>query len=141
MAQTTGVMNGTQVKVYFGTNEGTAAVVACATDCTFSYSMEARDTTCKDSNGYRTLMEGLRSGSISTNNLFSEDATIGLDEVFGQGRGEVFVMFSASENAGDNRIKFAARVSSIEMNAGTEDNVTWSATFVSSGTITREIIT
>jgi hypothetical protein len=50
-------------------------------------------------------------------------------------------MFSASENAGDNRIKFAARVSSIEMNAGTEDNVTWSATFDSSGTITREIIT
>ena len=141
MAQITGVMNGTQMAVYFGDTEANAVLVACATDCSFSYSMDARDTTCKDSGGWRDLMEGLRSGSVTTTHLFAEDATVGRDEIWAEGRGEVFVLFTPKEVAGNNRIKFKARVTAIEMNAGTEDNVTYSATFESSGVITREIIT
>ncbi len=141
MAQTTGVMNATDMAVYFSTTEGSEVLVAHAQSCSFDFTHDARDTTTKDSAGYRELAEGLRSASISTEHLYAEDATVGLDELFAANRDKVYVLFTPKEVAGNTRIRFEARLSSISMSAGVEDNVTYSASFDSSGTITREVIT
>lgn len=139
MAQTTGVMNGTDLAVYLSTTEDSEALVAHATSCSFDFTHDPRDTTTKQSAGYRELLEGLRSASVSTEHLFAEDASVGLDELFTADRGEIFIVFS-TEETGNTRIRFAARLTSISMSGGVEDNVTWSASFDSSGTITREVI-
>ena len=141
MAQTTGVMNGTDMAVYFASTEGSEVLIGHATSCTFDFTHDSRDTTTKDSAGWLERLEGLRSGSVSTEHLFAEDATVGFDELWAGDRGEVFVIFTPKEVAGNTRIRMAARISSLSISGGVEDNVTYSASFDSSGVITREVIT
>jgi len=141
MAQTTGPMNGTDMAVYFSDTEGSEVLVAHATSCSFDFTHDSRDITTKDSGAWRELAEGLRSASLSTEHLYAEDATVGLDELFATSRDKCYVVFTPKENVGDTRIRFEARLASISISGGVEDNVTYSASFDSSGTVTREVIT
>jgi predicted secreted protein len=141
MAQTTGVMNGTLMAVYVATTEGSEVLVAHATSCSFDFTHDPRDTTTKQSAGFTEKLEGLRSGTLSCEALYAEDASVGLDELWAAGRTPVFLVFSPTENVGDTRIRFAGVVTSLSISSGVEDNVSYSASFDSSGVITREIIT
>ncbi|HMA78192.1 MAG TPA: phage tail tube protein [Candidatus Paceibacterota bacterium] len=139
MAQTTGIMNGTDLSVYFNATDGSETVIAHATECSISISEDARDTTTKQSSGWRELLEGLRSWSVSTSHLFAEDASNGLQEIWSElnNRAEVSLLFT-NENTGDYRWNGRARIASIEKNAGTEDNVTYSVTFEGTGALVYE---
>lgn len=142
MAQTTGIMNGTDLAVYFSATDGSEALIAHATECSISISEDQRDTTTKQSGGWRELLEGLRSFSVSTSHLFAEDATVGAQDIWTEinDRDEVYIHFS-TETAGNYRFTGAARIASLEMNAGTEDNVTYSVTFEGTGALTYQEIT
>lgn len=141
MAQTTNVMNGTDLAVYFATTNDSEVLLARATECSISISEDARDITTKDSSGYRELLEGLRSFSLSSSHLHAEDDTNNIDDLFTafNSRSKVFLLFS-TEESGDKRFNCEARISSLEMNAGTEDNVTYSVSFEGTGALVYETI-
>lgn len=136
MAQTTGVMNGTLMTVTVG---GTA--IDMQTECSISLSMETRDITSKDSSGFRELLEGLRSGSVTFSALHAEDNTYNIDDLFTlwNTRASATVNFTTA-NTGDKEFSATAYLTSFEQSAGTEDNVTISGTFELTGAITYTAI-
>ena len=129
---TAGVMNGTLLGVYVGTT-----LIAHATEGSISLSMDTRDISSKDSAGTRALLEGMKSGSISMSALYAEDAAYGADELYTAmaARTPLAVKFS-TEVSGDHFWSASAYLTSLEVSAGTEDNVSFSATFELTGAIT-----
>ena len=133
---TAGVMNGTLLGVYVGTT-----LVAHATEGSISLSMDTRDISSKDSAGTRALLEGMKSGSISMSALYAEDAAYGADELYTAmaARTPLAVKFSTEVTA-DHFWSASAYLTSLEVSAGTEDNVTYSATFELTGAITYSAV-
>ena len=66
------IINGTVFLLKIG---GTA--LPDQTEGSISINMETRDITTKDSSGYRELLEGVRSGSISVSGLIDDDGAGG----------------------------------------------------------------
>ena len=134
MAQTTNVMNGTDLAVYFSNTSGSEVLLGHATECSISFSEDARDITTKDSAGWRELLEGLKSFTVSTSHLHAEDDTNNVQDIWSAFnlREKVYLLIS-TENTGDYRFACEARISSLEMSAATEDNVTYSVSFEGTG--------
>lgn len=128
----TGILNGTLLGVYSG-----STLIAHATEGSISLSMDTRDATTKSSSGTRDLLEATKSGTISVSALYANDAAYGVDDLMTawSGRSTLTIKFS-TEVTGDNYWSAAAYVTSLEVNAGMEDNATYSATFELTGTIT-----
>lgn len=142
MAQTTDVMNGTDLGLYVHGSEGSEVLIAHATECSISISVDLRDTTTKDSGGWQERLEGLRSGSISASYLHAEDDTNNVQNFWATVTGRTALYFRVStEQTGDYVWRGSCWVESIEKSAGTEDNVTYSVTLAISGAITYEEIT
>jgi len=126
---------------------GTAYILAIGgttlpdqTEGSISLSMETRDTSTKGSGGFRSIAEGMRSGSISVSGLVADDsdAVSTLMTSF-SGRSIVAVVFGVDgTSTGEDDHNFSANgyVTSIEASASVEDNVTYSATIELTGTIT-----
>ena len=129
---TTGIMNGTLLGVYVG-----STLVAHATEGSISLSMDTRDATTKDSSGYRDLLEGTRSGSISVSALYADDATYGVNALMTafSNRTTLTVKFS-TEVSGDDYWSATCYLTSLEVSAATEDNATYSASFEIGGAVT-----
>jgi len=129
---TAGVMNGTLMGVYIG-----STLIAHSTEGSISLSMDTRDISSKDSAGARALLEGMKSGSISVSALYSEDGAYGADELYTAmaARTPLAVKFS-TEVSGDHFWSASSYLTSLEVSASTEDNVSFSATFELTGAIT-----
>ena len=129
---TTGIMNGTLLGVY-----SASTLIAHATEGSISLNLDTRDATTKDSSGTRDLLEGIKSGTISVSALYAEDAAYGVDDLMTawSGRSTLVIKFS-TEVTGDHYWSASAYVTSLEVNAGMEDNVSYSATFELTGAIT-----
>lgn len=127
-----GIINGSVYLLKIG-----GSALPDQTEGSISLSMETRDTTSKDSSGFRELLESTRSGSISVSGL--------VDEATGQAVATLMTHFAARSSfaiifgldaTADNHFTCAsAYVTSIEASGGTEDNVTYSATIELSGSI------
>ena len=130
---TTGIMNGTLFVVNVDSTN-----IANSTDGTLSMSMETRDTTNKGSSGFRSILESTRSGTISTSALMEQGSGGKFENLFAlfNGRTSCTVKFATSITD-DKFYSATAYLTSLEMNAPTEDNVTYSATFELSGAITE----
>ena len=129
------IFNGT---VYLISIAGTA--LPDQTEGSISLSMETRDITTKDSSGFRELLESTRSGSISVSGLVDDtsSAVTTLMTHFAA-RSSFAVKFGVDTGTHDDVFECAAGfVTSIETSAGTEDNVTYSATIELSGAITHD---
>ena len=81
MAQTTGIINSSSIRVFTGTTSGAEVVVDNVTECSISMSTDMRDITTKTSGGWRELLPGLKSASLSLSGLFAEDATNGYNQL------------------------------------------------------------
>jgi hypothetical protein len=143
---TTGVMNGSLLNVKFiDTFLGTPTEkIDLQTECSLSMSMDTRDITTKASGGYRQLLGGLRSGSLTFTALFAEDATNGFAELFASftnasAGGRCHVLFT-TDATGDVEYDADAILTSLDVSSGTEDNVTMTGTFELSGAITTTTI-
>lgn len=125
-------MNGTLMGVYIG-----STLIAHSTEGSISLSMDTRDISSKDSAGARALLEGMKSGSISVSALYSEDGALGSDTLYTAmaARTPLAVKFS-TEVSGDHFWSASSYLTSLEVSASTEDNVTFSATFELTGAIT-----
>ena len=130
-------MNGTLIQVEVG---GTG--INLQTECSISLSREVADVSTKDStNNYKEVIPRQKSGSISFSVLHDEDATYNAQDLwtlFDNGT-ESTVTFTTG-TTGHYEFSASAYLSSLEMNAGTEDNVTLSGTFELTGDITYTAI-
>lgn len=130
------VMNGTLISV---TISGTA--ISLQTECSISLNGELRDITNKTSGGWKQSLMGLRSGSINFSVLHDEsDTGTNLQELWTAWTNSTAlsaVKFTTG-STGDYEFEAAGWVTSLEMNAGTEDNVTVSGTIELDGEITYD---
>ena len=128
------IFNGT---VYIVSIAGTA--MPDQTEGSISLSMETRDITTKGSSGFRELLEGLRSGSISVSGLV-DDTTSAVTTLMTHftARSNFAIKFGVDTGTHDDVFAATAYCTSIETSAGTEDNVTYSATFELTGAITHD---
>jgi len=131
------ILNGT---VYLLSVGGTA--LPDQTEGSISINMETRDITTKDSSGYRELLEGLRSGSVSVSGLVDDDASGGAGGTLFttlNTRAAVALIFGFDDASDDYNYTCNAFCTSLEISAGTEDNVTYSASFEITGAITQVV--
>ena len=132
------IFNGTNLGVYIG-----GTLIAAATDCSLSLNMETIDITTKDSAGYRELLGGLRSGSVSVSGLidYQDASNKDVTDLYDawEGRTELTLKFS-SEVVGDESYTASGFLTSLEQSGGTEDTATYSATFELTGEVTEATI-
>ena len=135
---TTDVINATDIGIYV---DGT--LVAHATSGTLNVSMSPRDTTSKDSGGWKIILPGLKEWSIDIDALVAYDpANKKQSDLFALlVAGTQFVTMFSTEVTGDDRYTGSAYVTGTPITAGTEENATYSSTFEGDGVLTRQEIT
>jgi len=140
----TGLVNGTDLLLKIGTDATNEVVIAFATSCSLEISMDEIDQTNKDSLGWKSIIGGLRSWSVSADALYQNEAKAG-DTSFTdfwdniENRTEVFVEFTRSGTlTSDNKYYHGkALVTSLSVNGGTEDQSTFSVTLTGTGVLTE----
>ena len=139
------VMNGSLMEVLFidGFGGTPTAAIDLQTDCSISLSMDTRDITTKASSGWRNVLGGTRSGTLTFSALHDMTVTTGLAELMTAfndassplATGQCTVLFTTGVT-GDDQFQADAILTSVDMSSGTEDNVTISGTFELTGAIT-----
>lgn len=147
MAQTAGIINSSSIRVFLGTTDDSEVVVDHVTECSISMSTDMRDITTKTSAGFRELLPGLKSASMSLSGLFAEDATNGYNQLIDHqiAGNKLFIVFTnvgatATGNAGDEQFDVVGFITSLEQTAGVEDNVGFSLSIEVTGAVVREVI-
>tara|TARA_R110000787_G_scaffold205400_3_gene315812 strand:- start:84 stop:530 length:447 start_codon:yes stop_codon:yes gene_type:complete len=147
MAQTAGIINSSSIRVFLGTTDDAEVVIDHVTECSISVSTDMRDITTKTSGGWRELLPGLKSSSLSLSGLFAEDATNGYNQLVDHqiAGDKLYIIFTntgtgASGNAGDEQFDVIGYITSLEQSAGVEDNVGFSLSVEITGTVVREVI-
>jgi len=129
---TTGIINGTDLLVYVG---GTA--ITHSTSASISFSMETRDASTKDSDGYREILEGQRSFTIEAEAMTALDAAEGFEDLFAAWVArDILTIKFATADSDDQFYQGAGYCTSLSMDSGVEDSSTFSATFEMTGTVT-----
>ena len=140
MAVSTAIMNATDVLIQFSTDGTTFDEVGRMTNSSLSISMETRDTSNKDSAGFRELLSGQRSWSLAGDGLvvYSLTGADGFHDLFGywSARTKLFVKFGSVSN-GEKSYSGQGFITSLDQEAGVEDNATFSFSFEGTGTLTE----
>ena len=140
MPASTAIMNATDVLIQFSTDGTTYDEVGRMTNASLSISMETRDTSTKDSAGWRELLEGQKSWSLSGDGLvvYSLAGAEGFADLFGYlgGRTNLYVKFGSTAS-GEKYYSGRGFVTSLDQEAGVEDNVTFSFSFEGTGVLTE----
>ena len=147
MAQTTGIINASKIRVFLGTADDSEVIVDHVTECSISINTDIRDITTKTDGGWRNILPAMKSASVSLSGLFAEDATTNFNQLIDhQIAGTLlYVIFAnvgsgSTANAGDEQFDISGYITSLEQTAGTEDNVTFSMTLEVTGAVVREVI-
>lgn len=133
---TVGIVNGHYLRFFDG---GTA--IAKATSCTISFATEMRESAHKDTagdgGGWREVSPGQKSGTGSTEGLYAEDtnsfATL-YDKMIA---GTALDLTFTTGETGDDVYYATAYITSMELNAPNNENVTYSISFEFSGEVVR----
>ena len=115
--------------------------IAFSTSASVSFTTDMRDTTSKDSSGFYVGLGGARSFEMSTDALQDLNSDLDFQEFFNDwgNRTKVTLRFSerlTSGVANDRFYQGDAFVTSCSMDAGVEDNVTYSVTFTGTAATT-----
>lgn len=139
---TSGIINGTLLRIY---KDGTA--IAYATSCTLSITRDIREALTKDSpgNGWREVYVGRKSGTLSTEGLYSGagDGTANeqpADLFDDLDAGTPLVLKFSTEVSGDDYYQASGYCTSLEFTGPVEDNSTYSASFELHGAITKSLV-
>ena len=136
---TTGIINGTLMRLY---KDSTA--IGYATSCQMNISSAMREILTKDSasGGWREVKKGQLSGTLSTEALYAGpgDASTNylFDDLFADliAGTELTIKFT-TDVVGDNVYTMKAICTSLDLNAGVEENVSYSASFEVTGAIVK----
>jgi TP901-1 family phage major tail protein len=143
MAAPTGVLNGTEIKIYVA-----GTLVAYATTGSININHSLREITSKDSGGWKEQMEGLRDWSIDLEGMYAWTDSAGAsvnnaDDLFASyiaTRTSFTIVWGTTDvDAGDTKYSGTAYLGSISMSGATEDSATYSASFSGSGAITQTV--
>ena len=134
---TDGIINGTIFNVYDGADK-----IAYATNASISINHNLRDTSTKESGGWRDQLEGLRDWEVSVEGMliFTETAGavsgstfVSLYQDYIASRTEFTLTFKGA--SGDKQWSGKAYLTALSADAPTEDSTTWSATFQGSDSL------
>lgn len=140
---TTGVINGTKFGVY-----AAGIKVGFATSASLSINHNLRDTSTKDSGGWRSQLEGQRDFEVSVEGMVIFATASGaisdltMDELYSTyiaTRTEFTIMFS-TEISGDYKWSGKAFMTSLSADAPNEDSSSWSASFSGTGALTQAVV-
>jgi Phage tail tube protein len=124
---TTGIVNSSLLKIRTG---ATPVAMACLTDASFSASADMRDTSCKDTNAYSTMLPGKKSATLSGSGLWAFDAgaTANAKVMHDALKAGTLITWSMSTGVtGDPDINGTGYVTSFEgASPGSFDNCTYS---------------
>lgn len=142
----TGLVNGTDLLLKVGDTNSNEVLVAFSTSCSLEVTMDEIDQTNKSSSGWKQIIGGLRSWSVSADALYQNEAEVGKtafvdfwDHLGGTNqRAKVFVELAITGGAGSDGNKYyhgEAYVTSLSVNGGTEDQATFSVSLTGSGAL------
>lgn len=133
---TSGIVNGTLIALYVG---GTKIANLISND--LDLTMSTRETTHKDTSGWKTILGSTMSWTCSAEGMFAEDATYGFDDLFAvfTARAAVTVMTS-SQVTGDKKYSGSALLTGLSRSHGYEENAQFSCTFEGTGALTEATI-
>ena len=140
MAKTTSVLNTTLMGFYMGTS-GSNTLITHSTDASLSITHSPREITSKGSEGWRQLLEGLRSASGSATFYFVSDHTsaYALQDFWSDciiSRSTIYSAFKSS-NTDDTSWGGTCYITSVEVtSSGSEDNMAVTINFDYTGAIT-----
>lgn len=138
----TGLLNGTDLLLKVGA-DGSPEVIAFSTSCSLEVSMDEIDQTNKDSSGFKSIIGGTRSWSVSCDNLYQNEAHASKESFtslwqYVDGR-DVISVELAVHNATTNNVYYegSGYITSLSVNGGTEDQSSFSVTITGSGALTE----
>ena len=120
------IFNGTELGVYIG-----GTLIAAATDCSLSLNMETIDITTKDSAGFRELLGGVKSGSMSVSGLvdYNDASNKDVSDLFTalNDRTSLTLKFGKATPVVGEDFNYSASgfITSLEQSGGTEDTATY----------------
>ena len=141
---TYGVINGTKFGVY-----AAGTKIAYATAASISMNHNLRDTSTKESAGWREQMEGQRDWEVSVEGmlLFVDSSggaisSLTADELYTNyiATRASFALKFSTEVTAELRWTGTAWMTSLSADAPNEDSTTWSATFSGTGALTQEAV-
>jgi TP901-1 family phage major tail protein len=134
-------MNGTDVIVAISTDSGTTyTTVGKATSASLQMNMEVRDVTTKDSAGWRELLGGLKSWSLSGEGMVTYNLTskAGFADLFGHMNSRTRLYFRfGSTTSGEKQYKGHGYLTSLSQDGGVEDNNSFSFSIEGDGALTE----
>jgi predicted secreted protein len=141
---TSGIINGTKFGIYDG-----STLIAYATSGSVSINHNARESSNKESAGWKEIMEGQRDWEVSCEGMVAfltlAAGAVGgktVDELFTSyiaTRASLTVSFESSES-GDKMWSGTAYMSSISMDAPNEESTTYSVSFTGTSTLTQATV-
>ena len=136
MAETTGIINGSNLKVTLAAVDASEIMVNNLTDCSISTNVDMRDTTTKSNAGYKALLPGMMEATLSFSGMFANDATHGFHELFDYQNLKTKLDIKLTQIVGSGStpnpddMEFVAKgyITSLDLTGGVEDNASFSAT-------------
>lgn len=141
---TDGVINGTKFAVYAGTTK-----VAYATSASITMNHNLRDTSTKDSGGWRDQLEGQRDWEVSVEGMLiftnldgSAITGLTMNELYTAyiATRDSFTLKFSTEVSGDIKWSGTAFLTSLSADTPNEDSSTWSGSFSGSGSLTQAAV-
>lgn len=140
------LVNGTDLILKVGTANDNEVIIAHATSCTLDVSVEEIDQTTKSSGGKKDVIMGTSSFTISVEALYDSLASIGsgtdaqntAEDLFAHmyAKTKIFFEFTLpTPGTGDVFYSGNGFFSSLSITGGVEDQATYSATIVGTGTL------
>ena len=136
---TTGVMNGTKLRLYVDQAGGSSyTALGTSMDVTITFSHSPRETTNQDSGGNASFLEGKRTQSISFNALHAEDSTNNFWDWYATLasstlRGSITAKV-ATATTGDTSVTYAGYITELVLaSGGPEGNATFNGSVQVSG--------
>lgn len=127
------------VEVLTAGSDAGSTPIAFSTSASLNITQDFRDITNKESASFAQHLPGLKSFEMSTDALQDYSADLEFQDLLARLKTgtSVTVKFSERITSGtDQQYTGSAKVTSISMDAGVEDNLTYSATFTGTGAVT-----
>jgi predicted secreted protein len=141
---TSGIINGTKFGIYQG-----STLIAYATSGSLSINHSARETSNKESDGWKEIMEGQRDWEISCEGMVAF-LTLAAGAVGGDTVDELFTAYIAtrtpltisfeSSETGDYKWSGSAYLVSLSLDAPNEESSTYSASFTGTSVLTQATV-
>ena len=134
MARTNTIINGTDLGVYLGSSP---TLIALATSCTLNLNRDMRDTSNKGSSGYKAVLPGQMSWTISVEGLYNPSTSNSYVTLYDAWVAGTLLTLRWYNSSQDYYYSGTGYITSLSQNAPLEGNVTWSVTFQGTGAITK----